>query len=132
MTIQDFLCSPGRAPPVVEAALLNPVFWLVFHELSTWRSHVVCRNFTAILMIWRTWPVPCTSHCTPLLAVLRRWEPVGGAGADTRAAGLGEAHADVVLKVLKLATNAAYTDFLKRNLAACGVMCCRAEVRLGA
>ena len=35
---------------------------------------------------------------------------------DTRAAGLGEAHVDVVLKVLKLATDVAYTDFLKRKL----------------
>ena len=39
-----------------------------------------------------------------------------GWAADTRASGLGEAHADVVLKVLKLATDAAYTDFLQRKL----------------
>ena len=39
-----------------------------------------------------------------------------GGTSDTRAASLGEAHADVVLKVLKLATDAAYTDFLDRKL----------------
>ena len=39
-----------------------------------------------------------------------------GGTADSRASGLGEAHADVVLKVLKLATDAAYTDFLQRKL----------------
>ena len=33
-----------------------------------------------------------------------------------RAASLGEAHTDVVLKVLKLETDAAYTDFLDREL----------------
>ena len=36
--------------------------------------------------------------------------------ANTRVAGLGETHADVVLQVLKLATDSAYTDFLKRKL----------------
>ena len=39
-----------------------------------------------------------------------------GRTSDTRAANLGEAHADVVLKVLKLETNADYTDFLDRKL----------------
>ena len=83
-------------------------------------------------------PVPCT------LRVLRRWEgpvlhtgcakdfqelgrlpclqlpdcsyPVHRRTSDTSAAGLGEAHADVVLKVLKLATDAAYTDSFQRKL----------------
>ena len=39
-----------------------------------------------------------------------------GGTSDTSATGLGEAHADVVLKVLKLVTDAAYTDFLERRL----------------
>ena len=39
-----------------------------------------------------------------------------GGTSDARAASLGEAHADVVLKVLKLKTEAAYTDFLDRKL----------------
>ena len=34
-----------------------------------------------------------------------------GGTADLRAAGLGEAHTDVVLRVLKLATDSNYTDF---------------------
>ena len=34
----------------------------------------------------------------------------------TSTTGLGEEHIDVVLRVLKLATDAAYTDFLKCNL----------------
>ena len=42
--------------------------------------------------------------------------PYIGGTSDTRAAGHGEAHADVVLKVLKLATDAAYTNFLERKL----------------
>ena len=39
--------------------------------------------------------------------------PYIGGTADTRAGGLGEAHADVVLMVMKLATDASYTNFLK-------------------
>ena len=39
-----------------------------------------------------------------------------GGTANPRAAGLGEAHADVVLQVLKLATDLNYTDFLERKL----------------
>ena len=98
----------------------------------------VCHNFTATVTTWRTWPVQCTPR------VLLRWEgpvlyalsampkisrnfaaflsglivvtPKFGGTSDTRAASLGEAHADVVLKVLKLATDAAYTDFLDRKL----------------
>ena len=84
------------------------------------------------------WPVPCTPR------VLRPWEgpvlyalsampkiprnfvaylsglivvtPNIGGTSDIRAASLGEAHADVVLKFLKLETDAAYTDFLDREL----------------
>ena len=40
--------------------------------------------------------------------------PSIGRTADTRASGLGEAHADVVLKVLKLATEAAYNAFQRK------------------
>ena len=36
--------------------------------------------------------------------------------SKTRAGGLGEEHANIVLKVLKVVTDAAYTDFLKRKL----------------
>ena len=39
-----------------------------------------------------------------------------GGTSDNRATSLGEAHADVVLKVLKLETHAAYTNFLDRKL----------------
>ena len=44
--------------------------------------------------------------------------PYIGWTSNTSAAGLGEAHAEVVLKVLKFVTvtNAAYTDFLERKL----------------
>ena len=38
-TIQDFLCSSGRAPlPTGSTALFNPVFWLVFDKHSMWMS----------------------------------------------------------------------------------------------
>ena len=36
--------------------------------------------------------------------------------ADSRAAGLGEAHADVVLQVLKRVTKSAYIDSVQRKL----------------
>ena len=39
-----------------------------------------------------------------------------GGTSDARAASLGEAHADVVLKDMKLETDAAYTDFLDCKL----------------
>ena len=39
-----------------------------------------------------------------------------GGTADPRAAGLAEAHAEVVLKVLKMAPGSEYTGFLKRKL----------------
>ena len=42
--------------------------------------------------------------------------PYIGKTANSCASGLGEAHADVVLEVLKLATDAAHTDFLQRKL----------------
>ena len=44
--------------------------------------------------------------------------PYIGGTSNTSAAGLGEAHAEVVLKVLKFVTvtNAAYTDFLERKI----------------
>ena len=42
--------------------------------------------------------------------------PYIGGTANTRARGLGEVHTDIVLKVLKSATDAAYNDFLERKL----------------
>ena len=43
------------------------------------------------------------------------WEPMGGT-ADPRAAGLAGARADVVLKILKMASDSDYTLFLKRKV----------------
>ena len=42
--------------------------------------------------------------------------PYLGGTADSRAAGIGEAHADVVLQVLELATDSNYSYFLKRKI----------------
>ena len=67
-TIQDFLCSPGRAPPVAYLAGLIVV------------------------------------------------TPYAAGSSDTRAAGLAEAHADVVLKYPKLGFDADYTAYLQRKL----------------
>ena len=57
-----------------------------------------------------------SSNFVTYLAGLIVVTPYIGGTADTRAAGLCEVHTDVVLKVLKLVTDAAYTDFLKPKL----------------
>ena len=56
------------------------------------------------------------AYLAGLIAGLIVVNPYISGTSDTRAAGLGEAHADVVLKVLMLETDAAYTDFLDRKL----------------
>ena len=55
---------------------------------------------------------PLVSYLACLIVVTQY---IGGT-ADASAAGLGEAHADVDIKVLKLETDAAYTNFLQRKL----------------
>ena len=50
---------------------------------------------------------PCLPDCVVTLYF--------GDTSDPCAAGLGEAHADVVLQVLKLVTDSAFTDFLQRK-----------------
>ena len=42
--------------------------------------------------------------------------PYAAGSGDTRAAGLAEAHADVVVKYLKLVSDADYTAYLQRKL----------------
>ena len=115
-------------------ALLNPVFWLVFDELSTWRSmsQLYCNVEDMADLASSVYPtssaalvgtcpalstVPKVSrNLVTYLAGLIVVTPYIGGTADTCAGGLGEAHADIVLQVLKLATDEAYIDFLKRKL----------------
>ena len=74
-------------------------------------------------MIWRSWPVPCTPRglsCTQRGAKdFQELGPVvsylAGLNVVTPYIG-GTSDADVVLKVLKLETDAVYTDFLDRKL----------------
>ena len=57
-----------RKGPTGSTALLNPRFWLLFDELSTWRSilQLYC-SVESSLTTRRTWPVPRAQR------VLRRW-----------------------------------------------------------
>ena len=57
--------------------------------------------------ISKTLPVVAYLACLILVALYF------GGTANPRAAGLGEARADVVLQVLKLVTDSNYTDLLK-------------------
>ena len=98
-------------------------------ELAAAQSGEVCSNFTATLTTWRTWPVPIypassaalggacpalsavpkiSRNLVAYLACLIVNTPYVGRTADTSAGGLGEAHAEILLKVLKLATDEAY------------------------
>ena len=54
--------------------------------------------------------------CLPASLIVDTQYIGGAANPRRRAAGLGEAHANVVHQVLKLATGSNYTDFLKRKL----------------
>ena len=103
-----------RKGPAGSTALHNPLFWLVFNELGTWRSMSQLQGFTATLdLASSVYPasfaalggacpalsaVPKISrNLVTYLAGLIVITPYIGGTADTRAAGLGEAHADVVL-----------------------------------
>ena len=84
---------------------------------------------------WRSWPVPFATpaavkrafpalgavakisrHLVGYLAGLIVVAQYTGGAADTCAAGLADAHAEVIVGVLKKVHNADYSWFIKRNL----------------
>ena len=71
LKIEDYPRLPlvTRKGPYNSTIFFDPVFWLVFDELSTW-SHAegVCRNCTAGLTTWSPLPKPSTTQ------LLRRCE----------------------------------------------------------
>ena len=124
-----------RMGPAGSVALLNTVFCLVFDELSTWRSMSrlycnvsdmpdlassmypaspaalggVCPALSAVPKISRN----LVAYLAGLIVVTQYM----GGTADPRANGIGEVHADVVHKTLKMVGDQAYYyDFLKRKL----------------
>ena len=146
-TNQDFLCSPGRAAPV---PLLFST-WCFGSCLMTLVCGGVCRNCTARLTRWRTWPVPFSTrhlrrsegpflhsawlprfpgsgrHLVSYLACPIVVAPYIGGVADIRAAGLAEAHAWVMVGVLKKADDAQYSEYIRCRGSAPPVWKCNLE-----